>query len=317
MVWLIWHNQAFLSEGLQAIRNANNLYLLLALLCAILAMFAQAEVMVILLRSAGVALKRRSANSLGLQANAVSVSFPGGPVLSAAMIFREQMKWGATPVIASWYALLSGAIGAAGLAVLALSAILFLGLKVQWSTVTISCISLLLLAYATNWVARNPQKVEKILQGFLRKYNRWRKKPEQRWEEKVTSFTQQLRVVDLSPLTLARSIVASFLNWVMELLCLVFCIYAIGAEPTVAGVILSFVAAKIVGTLQVTPGGLGSVDVTLTGTLISLGSLASTQAIAATFLFRLLSFVFIALIGWLIALWSRILTSRSSKNSQG
>ena len=59
-------------------KRSDNRWLLVAAAMMGLAMLAQAEVMVVLLRSAGVKVSRLRVNALGLAANSVSSTFPGG-----------------------------------------------------------------------------------------------------------------------------------------------------------------------------------------------------------------------------------------------
>ena len=289
----------FIGEGWRELVDANNNWLLVACLFVALSMVAQAEVMVVLLRSAGVKVKRRAANVLGLAANAWSSTFPAGPALSAAMIFREQLKWGATPVIASWYMVLSGAIAGAGMAILALGSVFFLGLKVQPVTLGLSLLGLVILAFITNWIATHPQKVEAWLIRTARKINRGLKKPEDRFTESIRGLGDQLSAVQLPLPRLAMAITASLLNWGLEIVCLLACIHAIGGEPPIAGVVLSFLAAKLVGQAQITPGGLGPADIALTTSLVALAQMTSVHAFAATVVFRMISFVGLTLVGWL------------------
>lgn len=290
----------FIGDGWRELAHADKRWIGLAILALAASMVAQAEVMVVLLRSAGVKVKRISANSLGLAANAWSSTFPGGPALSAAMIFREQLKWGATPVIASWYMLLSGALAGGGMAILAIGAVFFLGLTVKPLTLAMSLVALVALAILTNWVAKNRDKVERWLVNRLRTFNARRGKPVDRFTDSVRGFSRQLSAVELPLTKLAAAIAASLGNWVFEILCLLACIYAIGATPPIAGVVLAFLTAKLVGQAQVTPGGLGPVDVALTSALVGFGTLTSVQAFGAVIVFRMLSFVGLALVGWIV-----------------
>jgi len=290
----------FVGDGWHEMIRADDRWLWGAAALMGLAMFAQAEVMVVLLRSAGVKVSRLRVNALGLAANSVSSTFPGGPAISAAMIFREQMKWGATAVISSWYLVLSGVLAGGGMALLAIGAVFFLGAKVQISTAIISVIALVTLAAATNWVASHPHMLERWLRARLRAFNRWRKKPEDRFEDKLVGLAEQLSAVDLPLPQLAKSIIASLAKWIFEILCLVACIYAVNAEPPIAGVVLSFLTAKLVGQAQVTPGGLGPVDVALTSTLVGFASMTSVQAFASVICFRMISFVGLTIVGWIV-----------------
>lgn len=306
----------FIGDGWRELEHANNKWISLAVLALALSMVAQAEVMVILMRSAGVKVKRLSANMLGLAANAWSATFPGGPALSAAMIFREQMKWGATPVIASWYMVLSGVLASGGMAILAIGSIFFLGLTVKPLTLALSVVGVIALAIATNWVATHPRQVENWLLSQVRRFNRWQRKPEDRFTEAILGLGQQLSAVKLPLPRLSAAIVASLLNWIFEILCLMACIFAIGAEPPVAGVILSFLTAKLAGQAQVTPGGLGPVDLALTSTLVGFGAMTSVQAFASVIVFRMLSFIGLALVGWIVFFVTKLANPRAAEATE-
>lgn len=300
ILWFGRDHMHFIGEGWRELQNADLKWILAACIFVALSMVAQAEVMVILLRSAGVNVKRRAANVLGMAANAWSSTFPGGPALSVAMIFREQMKWGATPVIASWYMVLSGALAGAGMAILALGSIFFLGLKVQPSTLVMSLVALAALAFLTNWIASNPQKVENWVIERARAFSRWRKKPEDQFTDNIRGLSDQLSAVKLPLPRLTMAITASMLNWIFEILCLLACIMAVAGEPPIAGVVLSFLLAKLAGQVQVTPGGLGPVDAALTTSLVAIAAMTSVQAFAAVIVFRMIGFIGLSAAGWLI-----------------
>lgn len=294
----------FFADGWEAIKKANNWYVTAASVAMLLAMVAQAEVMVVLLNSAGVRVRRSTANALGLAANAWSSTFPGGPAISAAMIFKEQLKWGATPVIASWYMVISGALSGAGMAILGFGAMFFLSADMHPYSMAFTLLVLVALAWVTNWIAKHPQKVEDALLRLLRWYNRRRDAPEDRWSDKISGFADQLGAVRLPPSRLILSIILSLFNWIAEILCLLFAVHAVGASPPVAGVVLAFITAKLVGQAQITPGGLGPVDAALTGMLVGVAQMGSAKAFAAVIVFRMISFLGLAIIGWLVFLWT-------------
>lgn len=294
------HHLHFIKDGWHTFLEANNSWITAAIVAMLATMLAQAEVMVILLRSAGVHAPRLRTNSLGLAANSWSTTFPGGPALSAAMIFREQLRWGATPVIASWYMVLSGVLAGAGMAILAVGAVFFLGLKVSWATITPALFALAGLAIGTNWLAHHPHKVERFALAQLQRINRWFRKPEDRGTAKLHGLADELAAVQLSMPALTGATIASLMKWILEIICLLACAYAVGAQPPIAGVVLSFLGAKLVGQAQITPGGLGTVDVTLTSTLVSVATLTIHQAVAAVIVYRMISFVGITLLGWLV-----------------
>ena len=303
----------FIEDGWAELRAADNSWLIWAAITVLASLFAQAEVMVVLLRSAGINVRRRSANVLGFVANAWSASLPGGPVVSAAMIFREQLRWGATPVIASWYMVFSGLLSGSGMALLAIGAVFFLGLKVSPLTLGISIVALIGLASLTNWAARHPKTVENWMVERLRALNRRLRKPEDRWVKNLNGFSEQLSSVELPLPRLALATTWSLMNWILEILCLLACIMAIGATPPIAGVVLSFMTAKLAGQAQVTPGGLGIVDFALTSTLVAFAGLTSGQAFAAVVVFRMFSLVGLVAIGWIVYFVGQLPSPKSFK----
>ena len=59
--------------------------------------------------------------------NALCTTMPGGPVLSATFVYRQQRIWGASPVVASWQLVMSGVLQVVGLALLGLGGAFLLG----------------------------------------------------------------------------------------------------------------------------------------------------------------------------------------------
>jgi uncharacterized membrane protein YbhN (UPF0104 family) len=78
-------------------------------------------------------------------------------------------------------------------------------------------------------------------------------------------------------------------RWFFEYLVLLLALYAIDAKPDPWSVLLAFVAASVLSMIPLTPGGLGFVEAGLTATLAAAG-IGAEQAVAATLLFRLVSF---------------------------
>ena len=78
-------------------------------------------------------------------------------------------------------------------------------------------------------------------------------------------------------------------RWVLDYLTLLAALTAIGADPRPSTVLLAFCAAQFLGTLPLTPGGLGFVEAGLTGTL-ALAGVPAGAAVVATLAYRLVSF---------------------------
>ena len=78
-------------------------------------------------------------------------------------------------------------------------------------------------------------------------------------------------------------------RWVLDYLTLIAALYALGATPRASLVLLAFCAAQLLGTMPLTPGGLGFVEAGLTGTL-ALAGVGAGAAVVATLAYRLVSF---------------------------
>jgi len=78
--------------------------------------------------------------------------------------------------------------------------------------------------------------------------------------------------------------------------------FAVGADPTIYGLLLVFSAGKTVGSIPGAPGGLVIVDATLIATLTTAASISASQAVAAALVYRVVSFVLVAVVGWVVFL---------------
>ncbi len=78
-------------------------------------------------------------------------------------------------------------------------------------------------------------------------------------------------------------------RWVLDYLTLLAALTAVHASPRPSTVLLAFCAAQFLGTLPLTPGGLGFVEAGLTGTL-ALAGVPAGAAVVATLGYRLVSF---------------------------
>ena len=78
-------------------------------------------------------------------------------------------------------------------------------------------------------------------------------------------------------------------RWVLDYLTLMAALTAVHADPRPSTVLLAFCAAQFLGTLPLTPGGLGFVEAGLTGAL-ALAGVPAGEAVVATLAYRLVSF---------------------------
>jgi uncharacterized protein (TIRG00374 family) len=78
-------------------------------------------------------------------------------------------------------------------------------------------------------------------------------------------------------------------RWLLDYLTLLAALTAVQADPRPSTVLLAFCAAQFLGTVPLTPGGLGFVEAGLSGTL-ALAGVPAGAAVVATLAYRLVSF---------------------------
>ena len=81
--------------------------------------------------------------------------------------------------------------------------------------------------------------------------------------------------------------------------CLLFACFATGGHPSLAGVTVAYAAARAVGSIPLMPGGLLVVEAVLVPGLVSSG-MTLASAISAMLIYRLISWIFISAIGWVV-----------------
>ncbi|RZK73148.1 MAG: UPF0104 family protein, partial [Rhodococcus sp. (in: high G+C Gram-positive bacteria)] len=232
---------------------------------------------------------------------AMAVSLPAGQVFSTAFTYKQTRKWGATPIVASWQLAISGVIAAGSLALLGAAGAFAVGTKVSPVTLALSLVAAFGLFYGLRYISRNPDSIESIGHWVLTRYNKFRKNPPETGVERWKEILSQLDSVELSRKDSVITFGWSAVHRLADVACLGFACWAVGAEPSFAGLLIAFAAAKAVGSIPLAPGGLGFVDGTLIATLTAAGATAS-QALAAVFVYRVVSYILVALVGWVVFL---------------
>ncbi len=267
---------------------------------AMLSMDSFAQVQRALLRSAGVRVTQWKSLSVILAANSLSQTMPGGQVLAPAFTYRETRKWGATPVVASWQVVMSGLLAGVGLAVLGFGGALLAGAKTSPFSVVFSVAGLLAVAVVLQYLASHPESLKSTGIRVLGWTNQIRNKPDDHGTEKLLELLEQLRAVQLTKRDTSIAFGWSLFNWVADVACLMFACWAVDAHPSIAGLMVAYAAGKAVGTaIPLLPGGIGVVDAVLVPALTSAG-MPAADAITAVLIYRIISYVFVAAVGWVV-----------------
>jgi uncharacterized protein (TIRG00374 family) len=291
-----WHQ---LAKAWMSLYEANWWWLIASVVAAAASMHSFAQIQRTLLKSAGVHVKQLRSEAAFYAANSLSTTLPGGPVLSATFLFRQQRLWGASTVVASWQLVMSGVLQAVGLALLGLGGAFFLGAKNNPFSLLFTLggfVALLLLAQA---VASRPDLIEGIGSRVLSWVNSLRGRPADTGLDKWRETLMQLESVSLGRRDLGMAFSWSMFNWIADVACLGFAAYAAGDHASVAGLTVAYAAARAVGTIPLMPGGLLVVEAVLVPGLVSSG-MSLPSAISAMLLYRLISWLLIAAVGWVV-----------------
>lgn len=295
-VVMVWEQ---LAKAWRSLLSATWWWVLAAAVAALASMHSFAQIQRTLLRSAGVQVKQWRSEAAFYAGNALSTTLPGGPVLSATFVYRQQRLWGASPLVASWQLVMSGALQVVGLALLGLSGAVLLGASKNPLSLIFTIggfVALLLLAQT---VAANPHQIDGIGVRLLSWFNSLRGKPADTGVAAWRRTLCQLESVSLSRRTLTVAFSWSLFNWVADVACLACAAYATGGHPSLAGLTVAYAAARAVGSIPLMPGGLLVVEAVLVPGLVSSG-MTLASAISAMLIYRMVSWIFISTIGWVV-----------------
>ncbi|MFD6155215.1 YbhN family protein [Nocardia sp. NPDC060256] len=256
-----------------------------------------------LLNAGGVAVSQRKSVAVVYGATAMSVTLPAGQVFSTAFTYRQTRRFGASPIVASWQLVFSGVVAAAGLALLGVGGTLLSGGTIGPFKLILSLAAVVAVVWGGNYVSRNPGSLEALLRKALSLVNRLRKRPADQGANKIADVLAQLESVDLGKRDGALVAVWAVLHRFADVACLGAACYAVGADPRLAGLLLAFAIGKAVGSIPFAPGGIVYVDATLIYGLTAAAGLPAAQAVAAAFIYRLVSFILVAIVGWIVFLF--------------
>jgi uncharacterized protein (TIRG00374 family) len=295
-VVLVWDQ---LAKAWHSLLSANWWWVLAAAVAALASMHSFAQIQRTLLKSAGVMVKQWRSESAFYAGNALSTTMPGGPVLSATFVFRQQRLWGASPVVASWQLVMSGVLQVVGLALLGLAGAFLLGASKNPLSLIFTLGGFVALLVLGQSVASNPQQIDGIGIRVLSWFNSARGRPADTGLDKWREMLCQLESVSLSRRALGTAFSWSLFNWIADVACLAFAAYAAGGHPSLAGLTVAYAAARAVGSIPLMPGGLLVVEAVLVPGLVSSG-MTLASAISAMLIYRLVSWIFISSIGWVV-----------------
>jgi uncharacterized membrane protein YbhN (UPF0104 family)/alpha-beta hydrolase superfamily lysophospholipase len=241
-------------------------------------------------------------------ANALSVSVPlAGSALATAFTFRRFTRQGADAALAGWSLLAGGVISSAAAAMVVVGGALTSGNIVVAAAAVPGGVLAVAALVAAATAARHPRlrgALERPAAWALRQGFRMLRRPGTEPRQIIRAWAQRLGSLQLPPSGWVAVTGLALANWLADAAVLAVSIRATGAVVPWHDLLLVYGTAIVAQSLNITPGGLGVTEGTLSLALIATGQGAS-QALAAVLLYRLASFWLVALAGWLVLLWLR------------
>jgi hypothetical protein len=242
-------------------------------------------------------------------ANALSVSVPvAGPELGAAFTFRRFREQGADTSLASWTLLVGGLASWCG-AIVVLAAGGVLSGNIVVTGLTMLAGALAFSAGLAVWVGVGRMRLRLLLARLaawgIRCVSRLTSRPVEDPTAAVHGWIEGLHSLRPSKAQWGEVGVLGLANWLTDIGVLAMSILALGGAVPWRSLLLVYGLATLVGSLGITPGGLGLVEGTLCLGLVSTG-LPAAVALAAVLMYRIVSFWLVMAAGWLVLLWLRL-----------
>ena len=271
-----------------------------------------------LLAAGGASVGIRPMLATAYAANAVSVSVPlAGPALATAFTFRRFTRQGADAPLAGWSLLAGGVISSAAAALIVVGGGLASG-NTLVTAVTVPggvlAVAVLVAAVAAVRRPRLRGALERPAAWMLRQGSRMLRRPAAEPDQTIRAWAQRLGSLRLPPSGWMTATGLALANWLADAAVLAVSIRATGATVPWHDLLLVYGSGIAAQSLNITPGGLGVTEGSLSLALVATG-LGASRALAAVLLYRLASFWLVALAGWLVVFWLRRPRARARPGS--
>jgi putative heme transporter len=261
-----------------------------------------------LLAAGGARVGVRPMLATAYAANAMSVSVPlAGPALATAFTFRRFTRQGADAPLAGWSLLAGGVASSAAAALVVVGGALASGNLLVTAVAVPSGVLAIAALVVAGAAARRPRlcgALERPAAWTLWQGSRLLRRPAAEPRQIIRAWTQRLGSLQLPASGWVTVTGLALANWLADAAVLAVSIHAAGAAIPWHDLLLVYGTGIAAQGLNITPGGLGVTEGTLSLALVATG-LGTSQALAAVLLYRLASFWLVALAGWLVLLWLR------------
>ncbi|HTA01399.1 MAG TPA: alpha/beta fold hydrolase [Streptosporangiaceae bacterium] len=298
-------DRASIAASFTVLGHLHWLWIPAAIAAEAISMGAFAFMMRRLLATGGASVGVRSMLATSFAANALSVSIPvAGPELATAFTFHRFRRHGADAPLAGWSLLAGGVVSLAAGALVLVAGGLASGNGLITSFAVPGGVLAVAALLALGSAARRPQLravLERPATWALRHVARLLRRPTEDPGAIIGAWAERLGSLQLAPSGWMTVTGLGVVNWLADAAVLVVSIRAAGGPVPWNDFLLVYGSGVAAQSLNITPGGLGVAEGTLSLALVATGVRAG-QALAAVLLYRFVSFWLVALAGWLV-LW--------------
>ncbi len=253
-----------------------------------------------LLRAGGLDPPLGPLTGVTLGSQAMTNTLPAGPALAAIYGFRWFRRFGADEGLAGWALVGTGIAAALSLALVALVGLAMAtgeGASLDLVPVVVGVFGATLVVGALFLYER---PLAAVTRWALRLTTRLTGRPRGSHELAIERLVRRATVVRLRPSDVGVTLGWGAVNWLLDCACFALAFVATGSGIPWEGLLLAYGAGQLAANLPITPGGLGAVEGSITIALAYFGG-ATSADIAAVFVYRLVSFWLVLLVGWLWA----------------
>ena len=235
---------------------------------------------------------------LSFASQALTNSLPVGNAVASVYGFRWFRRFGADNTLAVWA--LAGTLVAAMVS-LSLVAVIGLGIAAEEGA-SLDLVPVLIgtfavaLALGSLFVYERPLRA--VVTGTVRASVRLTGRPHGDTAAQIEQAMAWMTAVRLSWTQVGRIVWWGTLNWLLDCTAFALMFVALDAPIPWKGLLLAYGAGQLAATLPFTPGGLGVVEGSITLALVAFGG-ADASTAYAVLLYRVISFWFILVLGWL------------------
>jgi uncharacterized membrane protein YbhN (UPF0104 family) len=256
-----------------------------------------------LLRAAGTRLAIGPVMAVTYAANALSTSLPvAGPGLSGAFSVRQFRHRGIDDGVIAWALIVSGMVSSIALALVLAAGAISVGSVTAAFLGLAGAILALVPAASLLAALRFPafrRALNRFLAALVTRSRRRFDRPDAGVTAAFETSLEKLVAIRVPPRRYVSVFALSVWNWVADCLCLVFAIQATGSVVPWHGILLAYGVGITASSIGLTPGGIGVVEVALSGALVVAG-MASRQALHGVLIYRLISFWLVVAAGWVV-----------------